>query len=122
MNLQLIKSGYPLTIIKTVDRRRYYDSLIKADNGNPAPLVNFVARCVEQSLDIYLGAVEASQPGNKLLSLAEAAKNTPYSQEYLSLLARRGLIGAVKVGRNWKITQKALDEYTSNLLKTKSMQ
>ena len=115
MNLLLIKRGYPLTIIKTVDRRRYYDSLIKADNGNPAPLVNFVARCVEQSLDIYLGAVEASQPKNKLLSLAEASKLTPYSQEYLSLLARKGAIGAVKVGRNWKISQNAIEEYLSKI-------
>lgn len=113
MNLVLIKNGYPLTVIKTVDRRRYYDTLIKADNGNPAPLFNFVARCVEQSLDIYLGAVEASKPENKLLTLAEAAKLTPYSQEYLSLLARKGSIGAVKVGRNWKITQNALTDYLS---------
>ncbi len=113
MNLILIKNGYPLAVIKTVDRRRYYDTLIKADNGNPAPLVNFVARCVEQSLDIYLGAVEASKPENKLFSLAEAAKLTPYSQEYLSLLARKGSIGAVKVGRNWKITQNALTDYLS---------
>ncbi len=111
MNLALVKKGYPLTVIRTMDKRRYYASLIKADNGNPAPLVNFVARCVEQSLDIYLGAVEASQPENKLLNLAEAAKLTPYSQEYLSLLARKGAIGAVKVGRNWKISQNAVEEY-----------
>ncbi len=120
MNLLLIKNGYPLTIIKTMDRRHYYDSLIKADNGNPAPLVNFVARCTEQSLDIYLGAVEASQPKNKLLTPAEAAKLTPYSQEYLSLLARRGQIGAVKVGRNWQISQNALETYIANLSKTKN--
>ncbi len=62
MNLLLIKNGYPLTVIKTLDRRRYYDSLIKADNGNYKPIVNFVARCVEQSLDMYLSAVEPSEP------------------------------------------------------------
>jgi excisionase family DNA binding protein len=115
MNLLLIRNGYPLTVIKTVDRRRYYDSLQKADNGNPRPIVNFVARCVEQSLDLYLNAVEPSEPKTKLLSLAEAAKHTPYSQEYLSLLARQGKIGAVKVGRNWQISQKALEEYISKV-------
>lgn len=120
MNLLLLKNGYPLTVIKNVDRRRYYESLSKADSGNTAPLVNFVARCVEQSLDLYLSAVEPSEPKNKMLSLAQAAKQTPYSQEYLSLLARRGLIGAVKVGRNWQITQNALETYMSNLSKTKN--
>ena len=119
MNLLLIKNGYPLTVIKTVDRRRYYDSLTKADNGNPRPIVNFVARCVEQSLDLYLSAVEPSEPKTKLLSLSEAAKHTPYSQEYLSLLARQGKIAAVKVGRNWQISQKALDEYLAEIAKTK---
>jgi excisionase family DNA binding protein len=115
MNLLLIKNGYPLTIIRQVDRKRYYDSLTKADNGNPQQLVNFIARCTEQSLDIYLSAVEESEPKNKLLSLAEAAKLTPYSQEYLSLLARQGKIAAVKVGRNWEISQNALEAYQQNL-------
>jgi excisionase family DNA binding protein len=115
MNMLLIKNGYPLTVIKTVDRRRYYDSLQKADNGNPSPIVNFVARCVEQSLDLCLSAVEPSEPKTKLLSLSEAAKLTPYSQEYLSLLARQGKIAAVKVGRNWQINQKALEEYISKV-------
>lgn len=120
MNLLLLKNGYPLTVIKNADRRRYYESIVKADNGNIASIVNFVARCVEQSLDIYLSAVEPSEPKNKLLCLAQAAKLTPYSQEYLSLLARRGLIGAVKIGRNWQITQNALETYMSNLSKTKN--
>jgi excisionase family DNA binding protein len=43
--------------------------------------------------------------------LAEASKGTPYDQEYLSLLARKGRIGAVKVGRKWMISKKALEEY-----------
>jgi len=111
MNLLLIKNGYPLTVIKRIDRRRYYDTLRKADHGNLQPFVNFVGRCVEQSLDIYLNAIEPSNQKNKFLSLAEASKLTPYSQEYLGLLARRGLIGATKIGRNWHITQNDLEQY-----------
>ncbi len=120
MNVLLIKKGYPLTVVKQVDRKRYYDSLKKADANNFRPFVNFIARCVEQSLDIYLQAVEPSNRKNKLLSLSEASKLTPYSQEYLSLLARRGVIGAVKVGRNWQVTPAALEEYLSNISKTKN--
>ena len=45
------------------------------------------------------------------MTLAEASKLTPYSKEYLGLLARRGMIGATKIGRNWHITREALDQY-----------
>ena len=51
MNLLLINSGYTLTVIKKVDRRKYYDTLKKADRGNLKPFVNFIARCAEQSLE-----------------------------------------------------------------------
>jgi Fic family protein len=115
MNLVLIRHGYPVTVIKNVDRRRYYDTLRKADGGDPKPFVNFIACCVERSLDLCLNAVEPSTEENKLLSLAEAAKLTPYSQEYLSLLARRGLVAATKMGKDWHVTPKALEDYLRNV-------
>jgi Fic family protein len=115
MNLLLIKHGYPLTVIRTIDSRRYYDTLRKADNGDLKPFVNFIARCVEQSLDLYLNALKPSSQETKFLSLAEASKLTPYSQEYLSLLARRGAIAATKIGKNWHVTPKALNEYMSKV-------
>ncbi len=111
MNLILINHGYPLTVIRQVDRKKYYDTLHKADNGDLKPFANFLARCVEQSLDVYLSAIEPSSSKNQFLSLAEASKLTPYSKEYLSLLARKGLIGATKIGRNWHITQDGLNQY-----------
>ena len=52
------------------------------------------------------------KPG--FITLAEVAKNTPYSQEYLSLLARQGKLSAKKFGRNWYTTQEALDGYLTN--------
>jgi Fic family protein len=110
-NMILINHGYTLTVVKKVDRRKYYDTLAKADCGDLKPFVNFIARCVEQSLDVYLSAVEPSREDNKPLSLAEAAKFTPYSAEYLSLLSRKGSIGAVKRGRNWTVTLDALKRY-----------
>lgn len=116
MNLLLVNNGYTLTVIKQLDRKRYYNTLQKADNGNLKPFVNFVARCVEQSLDVYLKAIEPSTKKNRLMSLAEASKMTPYSREYLSLLARKGSIGATKIGRNWQITQEALEQYIKSIL------
>ena len=114
-NLLLLKHGYPFTVTKNVDRRRYYDTLRKADHDDLKPFVNFIARCVEQSLDLYLSAIQPSDKKNKLLSLADASKSTPYSQEYLSLLARRGIIDATKIGKNWYITPKALEDYMNKV-------
>ncbi|MFC2174761.1 Fic family protein [archaeon] len=113
MNLMLFREGYPPTVLRLVDRKKYYRALKEADKGNPAPLVNFIARAVEQSLNIYLEALQ--KPGKKtgLVPLSEAAKHSPYSQEYLSLLSRRGLLGATKIGRKWHVSLKELDEYTS---------
>ncbi len=113
MNLVLMRHGYLLTVVRKVDRRRYYDTLGKADNGDLKPLVDFVARCVEQMLDLYLTAIKPSDRENRLLTLAEASKLTPYSREYLSLLARRGVIAATKINKDWRITPQALNEYIS---------
>jgi hypothetical protein len=46
-----------------------------------------------------------------LISMSQAAKFTPYSQEYLSLLARKGRLKAVKIGRNWPTMREFVVEY-----------
>jgi Fic family protein len=108
MNAVLLNHGYPhITNITHRDRTRYLRTLSEADQGNPAPLVNLIARSVEHALDAYLRAIEEPE----VLSLKEASRRTPYSQEYLSLLARRGAIGAFKRGRNWYTTKKDLERY-----------
>ena len=45
------------------------------------------------------------------ISLARAAQGTPYSQEYLSLLVRKGKIDAKKFGRNWYVTKTSVHDY-----------
>ncbi|MEK7583230.1 MAG: helix-turn-helix domain-containing protein, partial [Patescibacteria group bacterium] len=57
---------------------------------------------------------EGSQKEAQFISLTEAAQGTPYSQEYLSLLARRGKLTAKKIGRNWFTTRAAVQEYLSS--------
>lgn len=111
MNLVLTRSGYPIAVILNVDRSKYYDTLKKADNGDPTSFVNFVASAVERSLELYLRALEPTGKQDRLLSLSEAAKMTPYTQEYLSLLARKRRIAAVKVGRTWMITGREVHRY-----------
>ena len=111
MNFIIISNGYRFTVIKKVDGKKYLESLKLADNGNFEHFLTFIARCVEQTLDLYL--VEIGNKGEKenLLPLSELAEKTPYSDEYLGLLARKGQIDAIKVGRIWKSTRKTIDTY-----------
>lgn len=114
MNAILMKHGYPfIANISYSDRAKYLKTLSDADFGNMSAFVNFVARSVERSIDVYLHALEEPE----LQSLAEASKLTPYSQEYLSLLARKGTIGAVKIGRNWYIAKEEIDRYLESIEK-----
>jgi Fic family protein len=108
MNVILIGNDYPFTVLLKVDRPKYLRALSEADNGNLVPFAHFVARSVERSLDMYLLAFEKEA---EILTLAEASKLTHYTQEYLSLLARKGDIGAFKLGRNWVITKGSFNEY-----------
>lgn len=115
MNLLLLRDGYPPTIILRTHRQQYYRVLAQADRDKPAPLVDFVGRAVERSLTLYLEACTPTpaprDPNDEWIPLGEAALDTPYSQEYLSLLARLGRLEAVKRGRNWVTTRRAVDAY-----------
>jgi Fic family protein len=116
MNAILMKSGYPfIAIVSNLDRPKYLKTLMEADLGNTTTFVNFIARCVERTLDMYLDALEEPE----ILTLAEASKITPYSQEYLSLLARKGVLGASKRGRNWVVSKQELDRYLESVCKPK---
>lgn len=119
MNLLLMGYGYPPAIILRINRQQYYRVLARADEGNPTPLVNFVGRAVERSLTLYLEACtprpSAPDAGDDWIPLREAALGTPYSQEYLSLLARKGRLEAIKRGRNWYTTRRAVAAYRESL-------
>jgi hypothetical protein len=115
MNLVLMKAGYPPSVIEKIAQKGYYRALARADEGESDALVNFVGRSVERSLTLYLEAVTPQKgPPEKdetWIPLREAAKDTPYGQDYLSLLARKGRLEARKQGRNWYTTRKAVRAY-----------
>jgi len=56
-------------------------------------------------------APQAMPSSDELISLAEAAEISGFAQPHLSLLARRGKLWAVKIGRNWLTTREAVKEY-----------
>lgn len=121
MNVILMRAGYPPAIIATASRLQYYRVLSQADNGNLAPIVNFVGRAVERSLTLYVEACTPQtgppSPQEEWISLREAAKFVSYSQDYLSLLARQGKLEAIKKGNIWHTTRRALQDYEDSLRK-----
>ena len=119
MNLVLFRYGYPPTVIMRVNRRQYYQVLMQADVDRSQGLVNFVGRAVERSLTLYLEAciTQTTPPSrdDEWIRLAEATEGTPYSQEYLSLLARKGRLEAIKRGRIWYTTRRAVAIYQQSV-------
>jgi Fic family protein len=120
MNLVLLRNGLPPAVILKTDRPGYYAALDAGHKGDLEPFIEMVAKSVERSLDLYLEVLEKPSQKTDLISLAAAAKLTPYSQEYLSLLARKGRLHALKRGRNWVTTQKDIDEYLASIKKQTS--
>lgn len=112
MNILLMQAGFPLVVILKNDRKRYYTALSAADKGNYSFFVDFVARAVERTLDIYLKVITPSnEKKEKYISLSELAKTTRFSNKYLNLLARNGKLEAHKEGRDWLTTKAALKNY-----------
>jgi len=109
-NLYLIARGYPPTVLKIGDRGKYYRFLRAADAGNPGLFVNFIAKAVNDNLTMYLSIFGGA---DELLPLKELAQNSPYSQEYLSLRARQGVLDAAKLGKTWYSTKYAIEQYLS---------
>jgi len=109
-NLYLMKDGYPPIVLRKEERGKYYHFLRIADEGNLGPFANFIAKSVDESLTLYLaifGDIDELVPLTDLAKLKECS----YSQEYLSLRARQGLLDAVKIERKWYSSRRALRDY-----------
>ena len=107
-NLYLIGLGYSPIVIKTEDRKKYYRYLKIADAGNLGPFANFIAKAVDESFTMLLSILGKEE---ELIPLRTLADGTPYSQEYLSLRARQGALDAVKIGKKWFSSKRAVKQY-----------
>lgn len=116
-NLILMGKGYPPITIRVRDRKKYFDCLEKAHFGDLKAFVDFIALRVEESLMHYLAALTKTTKKNELLPLSVLAGETSHSQEYLSLLARRGMLPSTKINGVWHSTREELGEYEQRLKK-----
>jgi Fic family protein len=114
MNLLLMREGFPPAIILKNDRKKYYDALNQANNGNYQKLTLLMCQALERSLNIYLNAMPNNNNDYQEIINIANEPNSPYGQEYISLLARQGKIDAYKEGRNWFTSKKAIQDYIDN--------
>lgn len=113
MNLVLMQQGFPPAIILKNDRKKYYEALNQANNGNYQKLMLLMCQAVERSLNIYLNALPNQDSYESIAHIVQEP-GVFYGQEYVSLLARQGKIDAYKEGRNWFTSRKAIDDYIAN--------
>ena len=114
MNLLLMRCGFPPAIILKNDRKKYYEALNQANNGNYQKLMLLMCQALERSLNIYLNAMPDNNTDFQKISHIVSEPSSPYGQEYVSLLARTGKIDAYKEGRNWFTTKEAVEDYIAN--------
>lgn len=118
MNILIMNAGYPMAIILKNDRKRYYRVLSEADRGDYKNLCEFLAQSITRSLNIYLKILKPSRKKeNKPLALAELSKHCNYSPAYLKKLAINNKLEAVKKGKNWYSSKKAVDDYAKYIKK-----
>lgn len=114
MNLLLMRCGFPPAIILKNDRKKYYEALNQANNGNYQKLTLLMCQSLERTLNIYINALPDNDTEYIEISNLIQEPNMPYGQEYISLLARTGKIDAYKEGRNWLTTREAVEDYILN--------
>ena len=115
LNLTLVRFGYPPAVIYTRDRNRYLKALRRADNGDPGPLGELIARAVTDNLySFVLPAVAGPHRLVPLASLASKGRGVAalrWAAESGRLKAQKGPDGQWRSSRIW------LDEYIANRYK-----
>jgi hypothetical protein len=69
---------------------------------------------------IIFGVADKKEKSAGFILLSKVAKEKKYAQEYLGLLARRGDIGSIRIGKRWYTTWAWFEEFLENGLKKKA--
>jgi fido (protein-threonine AMPylation protein) len=112
LNFMLIQQGYPPAVIQAKQRSRYLQTLRAADEGNPHPLAEVIARSVSDTLSRFLIPKLAGEA--KLVPLSALAAQGPYSSVYLRQLVLKGRLRAVRDGRLYLSSRAWLNDYIRN--------
>ncbi|MDP9343930.1 MAG: Fic family protein [Actinomycetota bacterium] len=111
-NLLLIRVGYPPAIIRKAERTRYLKALRRADDGDPGPLGEFMARAIIDTLMRFI--VPAVAGPARLVPIAALA-DSEISVRALRAAAERGRLRAHRDARGqWRSTRNWVDEYRAS--------
>jgi fido (protein-threonine AMPylation protein) len=111
LNLLLVRAGYPPAIIYKGERERYLAALRRADDGDPGPLGEFLARAILDNL--YKFIVPAIAGPARLVPLPALATDL-LSANALRVAAIRGRLKAAKAADGtWRSSRVWVDEYTA---------
>jgi fido (protein-threonine AMPylation protein) len=112
LNLLLVRLGYPPAIIYKGDRSRYLTALARADQGDPGPLGELLARAILDNLHKFV--VPAIAGPVRLVPLP-ALTSPAISANALRVAATRGRLKASKAGDGtWRSTRVWVDEYLAS--------
>ena len=109
LNLHFLKRNWPPVHVLPAHRDDYLDALNSAAKNDFIPLENLLKTLMASSLLDLLDQVGTAQ--DELISLKNAAKKSPYSENYLALRCKQGELPALKSGREWRTSERALDLY-----------
>jgi Fic/DOC family len=115
LNLLLVRLGIPPAIIYKNDRARYLAALQRADQGDPGPLGEFLARAVLDNL--YKFVVPAVAGPARMVPLPALATDD-LSANALRVAAIRGRLKAAKAADgSWRSSRAWVDEYRATRYK-----
>ncbi|MGA2519612.1 MAG: Fic family protein [Acidimicrobiales bacterium] len=115
LNLLLVRLGYPPAVIYTRDRNRYLRALQRADNGDPGPLGELIARSVTDNL--YRFVVPAVAGPHRLVPIVSLATKTQSAPTLRAAIERGRLKGQKGPDGQWRSTRVWVDEYIANRYK-----
>lgn len=108
LNLLLIRYGYPPAVINKNDRDKYLDGLRRADEGDPGPLGEVLARAVKHGIDRFLiPGLAGPQRYVPLTALTELG----LSRNALILAAQRGRLEATQRSGQWYSSKRCVEDY-----------
>ena len=112
LNLILIRLGYPPAVIYKRDRARYLTALRRADEGEPGPLGEILARAILASLHRFV--IPAVAGPARVVPLA-ALETPDLKAPALRAAAARGRLRASRASDgHWRSTRQWVDEYRAS--------
>jgi len=112
LNLLLVRLGYPPAVIYTRDRNRYLRALRRADNGDPGPLGELIARSVTDNL--YRFVVPAVAGPHRLVPIVSLATPNQSVFTLRAAIERGRLKGQKGADGKWRSTRAWVDEYVGS--------